>query len=51
LNNVNNAPDGSNMARADSNKSQQLVQEEQSSYTGSTLGPPFPASDDKQKIL
>ncbi|CAB3989653.1 Tetratricopeptide repeat 28 [Paramuricea clavata] len=39
------------MARADSNKSQQLVQEEQSSYTGSTLGPPLPASDDKQKIL
>ncbi|CAB4021831.1 E3 ubiquitin- ligase DZIP3 [Paramuricea clavata] len=48
---VNNASDGSNMARADSNKSQQLVQEEQSSYTGSTLGPPLPASDDKQKIL
>ena len=48
---VNNAPDGSNMARADSNKSQQLVQEEQSSYTGSTLGPPLPANDDKQKIL
>ncbi|CAB3980679.1 Hypothetical predicted protein [Paramuricea clavata] len=39
------------MARADSNKSQQLVQEEQSSYTGSMLGPPLPASDDKQKIL
>ncbi|CAB3986454.1 Hypothetical predicted protein [Paramuricea clavata] len=48
---VNNAPDGSNMARADSNKSQQLVEEEQSSYTGGTLGPPPPASDDKRKIL
>ncbi|CAB4040866.1 E3 ubiquitin- ligase DZIP3, partial [Paramuricea clavata] len=39
------------MARADRNKSQQLVQEEQSSYTGNTLGPPLPASDDKEKIL
>ncbi|XP_028394520.1 uncharacterized protein LOC114518719 [Dendronephthya gigantea] len=28
-----------------------LVQEEQSSYVGSTLGPRLPISDDKQKIL
>ena len=48
---VNNAPDGSNMTRPDSNKSQQLVQEEQSSYTRSMLGPPLPTSDDKQKII
>ena len=43
---VNNSTNGAN-----SNSCQQLVLEEQSSYTGSTLGPPLPTSDDKQKIL
>ena len=43
---VNNSTNGAN-----SNSCQQLVLEEQSSYTGSTLGPPLPTSDDKQKVL